>query len=160
MTEGTVVSIHIVAEAAGSPKELESVHAVPGKGLEGDRYFSHTGTYSDTPGSGRDLTLVESEQLEHIAREFGIKLAPGETRRNLMTQGVSLNDLVDKQFKVGDVTVRSTRLCEPCAYLAEKIGQEGALKALVHRAGLRCDIITEGTIKVGDPITVPALAHR
>jgi MOSC domain-containing protein YiiM len=154
MTNGKVVSIHIVAEASGVPKEMESVRAVPGKGLEGDRYFNHTGTYSDTPGSGRDLTLIEIEQLEHISREFGVKITPGESRRNLMTQGISLNDLVDREFKVGEITVRGTRLCEPCAYLAEKIGQEGALKALVHRAGLRCDIVTEGTISVGDAVTV------
>ena len=154
MTNGKIVSIHIVAEASGVPKELESVHAVPGQGLEGDRYFNHIGTYSDTPGSGRDLTLIESEQLENIAREFGVKIGPGESRRNLMTQGVSLNELVDKEFKVGDITVRGTRLCEPCAYLADLIGDPKALKALVHRAGLRCDIVTEGTISVGDAITV------
>jgi MOSC domain-containing protein YiiM len=154
MTEASVVSIHIAEAASGALKSLDAVHAVPGKGLEGDRYFTHTGTYSDTPGSGRDLTLIESEQLEGIEREHGIKIGPGESRRNLMTRGVSLNDLVDKEFTVGAVTVRGTRLCEPCAYLAETLGNPAALKALVHRAGLRCDIVTEGTINVGDPIVV------
>jgi MOSC domain-containing protein YiiM len=154
MPEATVISIHIAETASGALKSLDSVRAVPGKGLEGDRYFAHRGTYSDTPGSGRDLTLVESEQLEAIEREHGIKLGPGESRRNLMTRGVSLNDLVDKEFSVGGVVVRGTRLCEPCAYLAEQIGNPAALRALVHRAGLRCDIVTEGTISVGDAIVV------
>jgi MOSC domain-containing protein YiiM len=153
MTEGIVISIHIAEEAGGAVKGLDAVHAVPGKGLEGDRYFAHAGTYSDTPGTGRDLTLIESEQLEVIEREHGIKLGPGQTRRNLTTSGISLNELMDKEFRIGELTVRGTRLCEPCAYLAGKIGDPGALKALVHRAGLRCDIVTEGTIKVGDAIS-------
>jgi MOSC domain-containing protein YiiM len=154
MSEGKIISIHIAEAASGAVRSLDSVHAVPGKGLEGDRYFLHSGTYSDTPGSGRDLTLIESEQLEGIEREYGIKIGPGESRRNLTTRGISLNDLVDKEFKVGSIVVRGTRLCEPCAYLAEQLGDPGALKALVHRAGLRCDIVTEGTISVGDAIIV------
>jgi MOSC domain-containing protein YiiM len=152
MTEGKVISIHIAEAAGGALKAVDFVHAVPGKGLEGDRYFAHTGTYSETPGSGRDLTLIESEQLQAIEREYGIAIAPGESRRNITTAGVSLNDLVDQEFRVGEVTVRGTRLCEPCAYLAGKIGDPSALKALVHRAGLRCDIITEGIIRAGDSV--------
>jgi MOSC domain-containing protein YiiM len=153
MGEGTVVSIHIAEAAGGTVKGLESVRAVPGQGLEGDRYFAHSGTYSDTPGSGRDLTLIESEQIEGIEREYSIKIGPGESRRNLTTRGISLNELVDKEFKVGEVVVRGTRLCEPCAYMADLIGERGALQALVHRGGLRCDIVTEGTINVGDSIS-------
>jgi MOSC domain-containing protein YiiM len=154
MTEGKVISIHIADAAGGEPKALDFVHAVPGKGLEGDRYFAHTGTYSDTPGSGRDLTLIESEQIEAIEREYGIRLGPGQSRRNITTAGISLNELVDKEFHVGEVTVRGTRLCEPCDYLAKQIGEPGALKALVHRAGLRCDIVSEGVIRAGDPVTL------
>jgi MOSC domain-containing protein YiiM len=152
MTEGKVVSIHIAEAAGGAVKRFESVRAVPGRGLEGDRYFAHTGTYSDTPGTGRDLTLIESEQIEGIESEYGIKIGPGESRRNLTTSGISLNDLVDREFRVGQVVVRGTRLCEPCAHVADLIGEPGALNALVHRGGLRCDIVTEGTISVGDSI--------
>lgn len=152
MTPGKVVSIHIADVASGAMKAVESAHAVPGQGLEGDRYFAHTGTYSDTPGTGRDLTLIESEQIEGIEREYGIKIGPGASRRNVTTRGISLNDLVDKEFKVGDVVVRGTRLCEPCAYVAGLIGDPRVLEALVHRGGLRCDIITEGTISTGDAI--------
>lgn len=152
MTEGKVISIYIAAAAGGAPKSIESARAVPGRGLEGDRYFAHTGTYSDTPGTGRDITLIESEQIEGIEREYGIKIGPGESRRNITTLGVSLNDLVDKEFKVGEVAVRGMRLCEPCEYVAGLIGDPKALKALVHRGGLRCDILTEGTIRVGDTI--------
>ena len=154
MPDGIIESIHI-AEAAGSTvKALDSVRAIPGRGLEGDRYFAHSGTYSDTPGTGRDLTLIEGEQIEGIEREFGIKIGPGESRRNITTRGISLNDLVDRQFKVGEVVVRGTRLCEPCAYLADLIGEPGALKALVHRGGLRCDIVEGGVIRLGDSVTL------
>ena len=152
MTPGTVVSIHVTDVAGGTMKSVPSVHAQPGKGLEGDRYFARTGTYSDTPGTGRDLTLIESEQIEGIEREYGIKIGTGESRRNITTVGISLNDLVDKEFKVGEAVVRGMRLCEPCAYVAGLIGDPEALKALVHRGGLRCDILTEGTIRVGDTI--------
>lgn len=154
MTEGKVISIHIVAAAGRTPKSIDSARAAPGRGLEGDRYFSHTGTYSDTPGTGRDLTLIESEQIAGIEREYDIKIEPGESRRNITTFGISLNELVDREFRIGEVTVRGTRLCEPCAYVAGLIGHPDVLKALVHRGGLRCDIVTEGTIRVGDTIRV------
>jgi MOSC domain-containing protein YiiM len=150
---GKVISIHIIGAAGDTPRSIQSALAVPGRGLEGDRYFSHIGTYSDTPGTGRDLTLIESEQIEGIQREYGITIAPGASRRNITTSGVSLNELVDRDFKIGEITVRGMRLCEPCAYLAGLIGNPEALKALVHRGGLRCDILTEGTIRVGDAIT-------
>lgn len=154
MTEGKVISIHIVAAAGSTPEGIDSARAVPGRGLEGDRYFSHTGTYSDTPGTGRDLTLIESEQIAGIEGEYGIKIGPGESRRNITTLGISLNELVDREFRIGEVTVRGMRLCEPCAYVAGLIGHPDALKALVHRGGLRCDIVTEGTVRVGDTVRV------
>jgi MOSC domain-containing protein YiiM len=150
---GTVVSIHIAEKAGGPMKEVDNVRAVLGRGLEGDRYFSHNGTYSETPGSGRDITLIEIEQIEGIEREHGIRLGPGASRRNITTRGISLNELVDKELSIGDVIVRGTRLCEPCAYLADVIAIPGVLKALVHRAGLRCEIVSAGTIHVGDSIT-------
>ncbi len=152
MAGGRIVSIHVADAAGGVMKSVQAVRAVPGRGLEGDRYFARTGTYSDTPGTGRDLTLIESEQIEGIEREYGIKIGPGESRRNVTTVGVSLNDLVDTEFKVGEVLVLGMRLCEPCDYVAGLIGDPEALRALVHRGGLRCDILAEGTIRVGDPI--------
>ena len=154
MADGRIVSIHVTDAAGSAMKPMQAVRAVPGRGLEGDRYFAHTGTYSDTPGTGRDLTLIESEQIEGIEREFGIRIGPGESRRNVTTVGVSLNELVDREFRVGKVLVRGMRLCEPCDYVAGLIGNPAALKALVHRGGLRCDILTEGAISVGDAITM------
>jgi MOSC domain-containing protein YiiM len=154
-TAGRVVSIHIAPKLEVPMVAVSEVRAVPGRGLEGDRYFEHTGTYSDTPGTGRDVTLVASEAIEEIARDKGVKLGPGQTRRNIMTAGVDLNSLVDVEFSIGEVRVLGMRLCEPCEYLEGLVGQKGTLKALVHRGGLRCDILREGTIHVGDEIVTP-----
>jgi MOSC domain-containing protein YiiM len=154
MTDSSVLSIHIAPKAEALMVAVDVVRAEPGRGLEGDRYFEHTGTYSETPGSGREVTLVASEALAAIEREQGIRLAPGESRRNITTRGVDLNALVEQEFRVGDVVLRGMRLCEPCEYLQGLTGQDGLLKALVHRGGLRCDIVSGGTIRVGDKISV------
>lgn len=157
---GIVVSIHIAPVAEAALKAVESVRAVPGRGLEGDRYFTRRGTYSPKPMPDRDLTLIEEETLEALARDDGIALAPGESRRNITTRGVALNHLVQREFIVGEVRVRGLRLCDPCGHL-ERLSQPGVRKALIHRGGLRCQILTEGMIRVGDVIEVgePAAAR-
>ena len=111
---GTVEHIHI-AEAAGSPMQsLNSVEAVAGVGLTGDRYARREGFWKDAGEESRDVTLIEAEELERLARESGIDLAPGESRRNLTTRGIRLNGLVGKEFWIGGVLARATELCEPC----------------------------------------------
>jgi MOSC domain-containing protein YiiM len=154
MWEGVVVAIH-VAPAAGAPtRAVEVARAVPGRGLQGDRYFERTGTYSRQRGSGRAITLVEDEAIVALYQEVGIELPPGGTRRNVVTRGVPLNHLVDRDFLIGDVLLHGTRLCEPCGHL-ERLTQKGARRALVHRGGLRADILTEGIIRVGDSVREP-----
>ncbi len=154
MTKAAVVHIHISPKAEQPMVAVDKVRAEPGRGLEGDRYAEHAGTYSDTPGSGREVTLVASEALGQAERELGVRLAPGESRRNITTRGVDVNALVDREFRVGEVVLRGTRLCEPCEYLEGLTGRQGLKKALVHRGGLRCDIVRGGTIHVGDEISV------
>lgn len=151
MWQGTVVSIHIAAAARELMASVNEVRAVVGKGLEGDRYFSQVGTYSNNPGSGRDVTLIEIEALEALKRDYGIDLGLGESRRNIVTRGVPLNHLVGKEFRVGEVRLRGIRLCEPCTHL-EKLSQQGAQRGLVHRGGLRTHILSGGMIRVGDKI--------
>ena len=155
MTDSSVLSIHIAPKAEAPMLAVDEVRAEPGRGLTGDRYASKTGTYSETPGTGREVTLIESEQLALVEREFPVKLGPGESRRNITTRGVDLNALVDREFRVGEVVLRGTRLCEPCDYVAKLTGNaDNLVKALVHRGGLRCDIVRGGTIRVGDKISV------
>jgi MOSC domain-containing protein YiiM len=151
---GVVLSIHITPKAEAPMVPVDEVRAIAGEGLDGDRYFLRTGTYSETPGSGRNITLIAEEALAEAEAEYGFKLSPGDSRRNIMTRGVELNDLVDRDFTVGSVRLRGTRLCEPCDYVEKLIGQDGVTKGLVHRGGLRCDIVTGGTIRVGDEVKV------
>ena len=148
---GEVVSVHIAPDAEAPTVSVPKVRAVPGKGLEGDRYFRTTGTYSNRPGTGRELTLIELEAIEAIKRDNGIVLEPGAARRNLVTRGVPLNHLVGQEFHVGGVRLLGVRLCEPCSHL-EGLTQKGVLAGLVHRGGLRAKILTEGEIREGDPV--------
>jgi len=151
MYSGKVVSIHIASAASAHTQSLNAVQAIPGKGLKGDRYFQENGTYSDRPGPDREITLIEIEAIEAIEHESQIKLNPGDARRNLVTRSVALNHLVGKEFSVGDVRLRGIRLCEPCSHLAS-LTQPDVLPALIHRGGLRAQILSQGIIHVGDNI--------
>ena len=152
MTRGSVVSIHIAPSATAPMRSLEEVSAIPGKGLEADRYFQATGTYSGQPGSGREVTFIEIEAIEALAHESAISLAPGAARRNVVTRGIALNHLVGREFRIGEARFRGLRLCEPCAHL-EGLSGAGLKAGLHHRGGLRADIIAGGTIHVGDAIS-------
>lgn len=152
MSHGRIESIHIAPGAKSAMLEVREVLAVPGAGLEGDRYFLRQGTFFK-PEPDFELTLIEAEAVENAQREHGLKLAPGESRRNLVTRGVSLNPLVGHEFQIGSVRVRGIRLCEPCSHLQALTGQP-VIKALPHRAGLRAQILTEGPIRVGDTVSV------
>src|SRR5881296_4651560 len=148
---GEIVAIHIADEAEARMRSVDRIRAVPGKGLEGDRYFRESGTYSDRPGPGREVTLIESEAIEAMARDNELAIAPGEARRNVVTRGAPLNHLVGREFLEGGVRVRGIRLCEPFSHL-EGLTRRGVLAGLIHRGGLRAQILVGGEIRVGDPI--------
>jgi MOSC domain-containing protein YiiM len=150
MGEGKVVSIYTAVAATAPMSGLPQVRAVAGKGLEGDRYFAGTGTFWK-PKPDREVTLIESEAVEALERDYGLALAPGESRRNIVTRGVALNHLVGRDFRIGEVTLRGIRLCEPCAHL-QGLTRAGVIEGLAHRGGLRAQILTGGTIKVGDRV--------
>ena len=130
---------------------VPEARAVAGRGLEGDRYALGTGHYSDKPSEGgRELTLIELEALDALPA-LGVKLGAAESRRNIATMGTPLNHLVGREFWVGAVKLRGTRLCEPCKYL-DGLTQDGAMVALIHRGGLRAQILNDGLIRAGDTI--------
>lgn len=149
---GVVELIAISEEAEGPMMVIPSAEALAGRGLRGDRYARGAGTFSDPNGRGYDLTLVEAEALEELADD-GIDLAPSEARRNLVVRGIALDDLVGKRFRVGGVECFGQRRCEPCAHL-EKLTRPGVLRGLVHRGGLRADVLSDGKIRVGDRVEV------
>ena len=142
---GSVAAI-LIAPAAEAPLErVDSVEALAGRGLSGDRYVQGAGTFS-APGRGYELTLVEAEVLNEI------ELSWEDARRNIVTTGISLNALVGKRFRVGAAECVGRRLAEPCAHL-ERLARPGLLRPLVHRGGLRADILSGGTISIGDEIS-------
>lgn len=142
---GRVAGLLVAPDAAAPLVRVETVEARAGRGLEGDRYAAGRGTFS-SPGRGYELTLVESEALEAAG------LSWEEARRNVVTTGIALNALAGRVFAIGTVTCVGRRLAEPCSHL-ERLTRPGILRPLVHRAGLRADILTGGMIRTGDAVT-------
>src|SRR5437762_13984949 len=145
---GSVEAIHLT-EGEGRPMRAGSrIRLIAGIGLEGDRYAAGRGHFSPMPGTGRALTLIEAEVLESL----DVALRPGEARRNVTTRGIDLNALVGRRFRVGAVLCEGIELCEPCLNLARMNDNFGVLRGLVHRGGLRADVLSDGEIALGDPI--------
>jgi MOSC domain-containing protein YiiM len=153
---GRLLHIHIAERASLPMQELEEATLVAGRGIEGDRYFNGTGTYSPKPDV-RDVTLIEMEVLEAMARGDPpspgkvVKLAPSDHRRNLTTLGVPVNHLVGRRFRIGEVVLSGGRLNFPCKYLERLLGQPTYV-AMLNRSGINCRIEVGGTIRKGDPI--------
>ena len=151
---GSVEAIHLAPDSGEDTEPVETVEAVAGEGLRGDRHFG---------GNGADVTLIEAEALEAAAGEdrggaveeaddgASIDLTDGEHRRNVTTRDAALNHLVGERFRVGDVVCEGVELCEPCGHL-ESLTEDGAMSALVHRGGLCAEIVESGTIEVGDEV--------
>lgn len=157
MTEtwaGRLLSIHIAGEASAPMQTLAEARLIEDYGLEGDRYATGRGTYSNKPHQDRQCTLIEVETLEALERDHGLSLAPEESRRNLTVRGVPLNHLVGRQFRVGEVVLFGGRLNVPCQYLDDLLGRK-LFKPLMNRSGLNCRIIRGGTIRPGD-VVLPA----
>jgi MOSC domain-containing protein YiiM len=154
---GRLVAIY-VAPVTGAPMEARATVAVmAGAGLDGDRYALGRGKYSDTDRGPRDVTLIEREAVDAVRTEDdGVAVDEQETRRNLVTEGVALNHLVGRTFRVGSVRMRGVKLAEPCAYLEQLTGLAGVRAAFVHRGGLRAEILDHGELHVGDLIAPPA----
>jgi MOSC domain-containing protein YiiM len=150
---GNVVSIQIVPDGGASLVSAEQVKAVAGQGLEGDRYFHKTGTYSKKHDPSREATFIEAEALEALGRDYGLELSPLESRRNITTRGVALNHLVGRTFRVGGALFKGLRLCEPCGHLEQLTGRQ-VRAGLVHRGGLRTQILETGMVRVGDSFEV------
>jgi MOSC domain-containing protein YiiM len=138
--------------ADGSTHEHQSVRVIAGSGIEGDRYFDR----HDEPG--QNITLIEAEEIERFADDHHRAQDLSITGRNLVTRGVRLNGLVGQEFKVGAVRLRGVELCEPCLGLGEALasadlGPSQVVKAFVHKAGLRADVLSSGEVAVGAVIT-------
>lgn len=151
MWQGTILSIHSGSRRKAPLESKAEVRAIPGEGIEGDRYARCMKPPNAHHGAGHEVTLVESEAIEALERDYKLHLEPGQTRRNLTTRGVPLNHLVGREFQVGEVRLRGIRLCEPCAHL-ERLLDKPVVPGLRHRGGLRAQVLTEGVIRVGDAV--------
>jgi MOSC domain-containing protein YiiM len=151
MWKGKVGAIYI-AETKGMPMQsVKQARAVEGIGLKGDRYFMKNGPFSKNYRPDQEVTLVEPEAIKALKCDFGIELEPGGTKRNIVTSGVSLNQLVGQEFRLGEVILRGIKPCDPCSHL-ERPSKPGIKRGLTNRGGLRAQIITGGIIRVGDEI--------
>ena len=153
---GKLLFIHIASSSSEEMKELKSAELIKNKGIRGDRYFDGTGRYSNIPDV-RDITIIEKEVLDALKQnqppiqEKSIILRPKEHRRNLTSEGVPLNHLVGKKFKIGETILEGGRLNYPCKYLADLLNKP-LLLPLYNRSGLNCKIIKGGTIRQNDKI--------
>ncbi len=136
---GVVEGIFWGAVDEGPLEDADEVKVAAGAGIEGDRY------------GDKDITLFAAEAIEGLQADTGIELAPSEIRRNVMTRGISLNDLLGHRIRVGEVEAVVTELCHPCAHL-ESLTQPGVLKGLVNRGGLNADVVAGGSIRIGDRV--------
>jgi MOSC domain-containing protein YiiM len=142
---GIVEQIAIADEPHALPAVVPQVRVQAGHGVEGEYHWSAA------PEPGQSLTLIAAEALDGLREDTGIELSHEASRRNVLTRGIDLNALVGRRFRVGDVQCEGVELCEPCNTLA-KLTERGVLRGLVHRGGLRADILTDGEIAVGDAV--------
>ena len=151
---GSVLAIGVSAEAGGELHSVDVATLVAGQGIVGDRYYRRSGTFSEKLKKSKDweVTLIEQEEVERFNGQQGTAFAAISFRRNIVTTGVRLNDLVGIRFRVGDAVLDGVRLCEPCAHLGRQIGFD-VVKSMVHRAGLRARIVSGADVRPGDLVT-------
>jgi MOSC domain-containing protein YiiM len=150
---GRLLHIFTAATAGATPAPAAEASLEAGSGIVGDRYHARSGTFSPK-GAGQpdhEVTLIEAEAIDRFNREAGLALAYGDLRRNLVTRGIRLNELVGHEFTVGECLLEGIRLCEPCSHLAKTVAKQ-VLPGLVHQAGLRARIVRGGTIRLGDAV--------
>jgi len=143
-----VANICITSESGQQMEVKQSVKVLANKGILKDRYFNEIND-KDT-----QITLIESENVEYINKSMGTNFLDIDFRRNIITKGIKLNQLVGKKIKIGQVTMKAHRLCDPCRYLQDLLKQKNLVKILLNKGGLRCVLLTDGKISINDNIEV------
>ena len=141
-----VIEIAISENSGKVMKNVDSVESITGKGLLNDRHFKEDNEKKS------QITLIEIENINHYNQISKTSILPKDFRRNIITEGINLNELVGSEFFISNVKVKAHDLCRPCKYLQESLKQKNLVKELLHKAGLRCEILTSGEIFVGDKI--------
>ena len=143
-----VSNICITPVSGEKMQEINSVEVIANKGIVNDRYFK------EDNDKDIQITLIESENVDYYNHISGTNFLPNHFRRNVITKGISLNELVGKEILVGEVKMKVHRLCDPCRYLQELLVQKNLVKKLLNRGGLRCELLTNGCINVNDVIKI------
>jgi hypothetical protein len=151
-----VREIYIGCKREAPMQSVSTARAITGIGLDGDRYAIGTGSYSKSKGI-RDVTLLEIESLWSFFRDSGIDLHPSLTRRNIITEGIVLSDLVGHPFSIGPVSFLGLRACPPCQHLAKLIGIPDVLRGLAHSGGIYAQVTSDGVISLDDPVITTAV---
>ena len=143
-----IIEIGITEESNKEIEKVKFIDVVAGKGIKDDRY------YNDVTEERKQLTLIESENIDYYNKAFNTNFTYLEFRRNLVTQNIQLNDLIGKTLSIGEIKIKVHDLCRPCKTLQEKLGKDNIIKEFLRRGGLRCEILNSGTIKIGDNIKI------
>ena len=143
---GKVLEIGITNNKGGQINNVSKIEVLKGKGILNDRKFRENNQKES------QITLIEIENINNFNKAYKINIAPVDFRRNIITENIKLNELVEKEFLVGNVKLRAHDLCRPCKYLQEKLKQNNFIKEFLQKGGLRCEILTDGKISVGDII--------
>ena len=145
---GKVYEIAISENSKGEMQNVNSVEAIAGKGLIGDRHFKEDNKKVS------QITLIEFENINHYNQIYGTSIKPINFRRNIITSGIKLNDLINHEILIGATRIKVHRLCDPCKYLQDILMQKNLVKNFINRGGLRCEVLTDGKISINDEITV------
>jgi len=145
---GQVLEIAISQHAKGHMESVNTVNVIAGKGIVKDRKFK------DNNEKERQITLIEIENIKHYNRISGTTISAIDFRRNIITEGIQLNNLINKEIAIGEVKIKVHDLCRPCKYLQDSLNQKNFIKELLHKGGLRCEILSNGKISVGDKIQI------
>ena len=128
-------------------QEVEEINLLAGKGIIGDRYFDENNE------DRNQLTLIEKENIDYYNEKFNLKIPYIDFRRNIITKGIKLNDLIGKKLVIGKIELKGIDLCRPCKSLQKNLGQDNIIKEFLRKGGLRCEVLTSANVKVDDEIT-------
>ena len=153
---GKIVKLLISKDPKSTMLNLNQIVLEAGKGIFGDRYYNQEGTFSNKGEiePDRDVTLIEIEKIDALNKEYNLDITAEDLRRNIVVSNCDLNSLVDKEFQIGEVVLKGLRLCEPCKYLSDKLNEKKVLSEMVHKAGLRAQIIKSGSIDLNSQVEV------
>ncbi len=153
---GKIVKLLISKDPKSNMLNVNQIVLEAGKGIFGDRYYNQEGTFSNKGEiePDRDVTLIEIEKIDALNKEHNLDITAEDFRRNIVVSNCDLNSLVDKEFQIGEVVLKGLRLCEPCKYLSDKLNNEEVLSQMIHKAGLRAQIIKSGSIDLNSQLEI------